>query len=67
MGSAFQNINAEILLEASGNITLNPGTTWNLSASTGKTTGQLTLEAGGNITLDARKQPARSPTQTIGR
>jgi filamentous hemagglutinin family protein len=52
VGSAFQNITASILLEASGNITLNSGTTWNLSASTGKTSGQVTLEAGGSITLD---------------
>jgi filamentous hemagglutinin family protein len=53
VGSAFQNINANILLQASGNITLNPGTTWDLSQSTGKTAGQLTLQAGGNITLGA--------------
>ncbi|MGO8697777.1 MAG: filamentous hemagglutinin N-terminal domain-containing protein [Limisphaerales bacterium] len=51
--SAFQNINANILLQASGNITLNSGTTWNLSTSTGKTTGQLTLQAGGDITLNS--------------
>ena len=50
--SAFQNINAAILLEATGNITLNGNTTWNLSASTGKTSGQLTLEAGGNVLLN---------------
>jgi hypothetical protein len=37
VGSAFKNINAGILLEASGDITLNQGTTWNLSTSTGKT------------------------------
>jgi len=54
VNTAFQNITAgQILLEASGNITLNPGTTWDLSQSTGKTTGQLTLEAGGDITLGA--------------
>lgn len=53
VGSAFENINAGILLEASGTITLNSGTTWNLSTSTGKTTGQLTLEAGGTITLNS--------------
>jgi filamentous hemagglutinin family protein len=52
VASAFQNINAGILLEASGTITLNSGTIWNLSTSTGKTTGQLTLEAGGTITLN---------------
>ncbi|HTR40631.1 MAG TPA: filamentous hemagglutinin N-terminal domain-containing protein [Pseudomonadales bacterium] len=38
-----------ILLQASGNITLNAGTSWDLSGSTGQQTGQLTLEAGGNI------------------
>jgi filamentous hemagglutinin family protein len=53
VGSAFKNIDASILLEASGTITLNTGTIWNLSASTGKTAGQLTLEAGGSITLDS--------------
>jgi filamentous hemagglutinin family protein len=52
VGSAFQNINAGIILEASGTITLNSGTTWDLSASTGKTSGQLILEAGGSITLN---------------
>ncbi len=51
VNTAFQNINANIQLEASGNITLSPGTTWNLSSSTGHTSGQLTLEAGGNIVL----------------
>ncbi len=40
-----------ILLQASGNITLNAGTTWDLSTSTGESSGQLTLEAGGNIIL----------------
>ncbi|HWY31601.1 MAG TPA: filamentous hemagglutinin N-terminal domain-containing protein [Candidatus Acidoferrum sp.] len=38
-----------ILLQASGNITLNASTTWNLSSSTGETTGQLTMQAGGDI------------------
>jgi filamentous hemagglutinin family protein len=52
VGSAFQNITASILLEASGTITLNSGIDWNLSLTTGKTTGQLTLEAGGSITLN---------------
>ncbi len=52
VASAFQNINAGILLQASGTITLNSGTIWNLSTSTGKSTGQLTLEAGGTITLN---------------
>jgi hypothetical protein len=38
-----------ILLQATGDISLNTGTTWNLSSSTGQTIGQLTLEAGGDI------------------
>ncbi len=40
---------SQILLQASGTITLNAGAAWNLSASSGLTSGQLTLEAGGNI------------------
>jgi filamentous hemagglutinin family protein len=57
IGSSTLNVNSSftglslITLQATGNITLNAGTTWNLSASTGETTGQLTLEAGGSITL----------------
>ena len=39
------------MLEASGNITLNGGTTWDLSSSTANGSGQLTLEAGGDITF----------------
>ncbi len=42
---------SQILLEATGNITLS--TPWNLSTSTGVKTGSLTLEAGGNITLSS--------------
>ncbi len=42
---------AQILLLASGTITLNANTAWNLSASSGQNSGQLTLEAGGDITL----------------
>jgi len=42
---------SQILLQASGNITLNANTAWNLSASSGQTSGQLTLEAGNNIIL----------------
>ena len=42
---------SDILLQSSGNIALNPGTSWNLSTSTGQSAGQLTLEAAGNITL----------------
>jgi filamentous hemagglutinin family protein len=50
---------AEILFQTSGNITLNSGTTWNLSANTGtfdsggnlipNPNGSLVMEAGGNI------------------
>jgi hypothetical protein len=40
-----------ILLQATGNITFNNSTAWNLSTSTGQTAGQLTLEAGGDITF----------------
>ncbi len=42
---------SEIILQATGNITLNANTAWNLSASTGISAGQLTLEAGGDITF----------------
>ena len=38
-------------LQASGNITINQSTTWNLSSSTGVSSGQLILQAGGNITF----------------
>ena len=50
VNSAFAGF-FQILLQASGNITLNAGTAWNLSSSTGESSGQLTLEAGGNITF----------------
>ncbi|MGA2871292.1 MAG: hypothetical protein ABSF34_19280, partial [Verrucomicrobiota bacterium] len=50
VNTAFAGFSS-ILLQASGNITLNSGTTWNLSNSTGESSGQLTLEAGGNITF----------------
>jgi filamentous hemagglutinin family protein len=65
VNTAFKNKNfSQILLQASGNIYVgngsfnssglftfaaNPGITWNLSASTGETGGQLTLEAGDSI------------------
>jgi filamentous hemagglutinin family protein len=59
VNTAFRNITAgQILLEASGDITLDPGTTWDLSQSTGKATGQLTLQAGGDITLGAENNPS---------
>jgi len=43
-----------ILLQATGNITVNANTTWNLSGSTGQTAGTLTMEAGGNIIFGSR-------------
>ncbi len=50
VNTAFLNKNfSNIKLQATGNITLNTSTTWNLSTSTGVTVGQLTLQAGGNI------------------
>ena len=48
VNTAFAGFSS-ILLQASGNITLNASTAWNLSGTTGNTTGQLTLEAGGDI------------------
>ena len=54
VNTAFANKNfSDIILQATGNITLNTSTTWNLSTSTGETTGQLTLEAGGNIIFNS--------------
>jgi filamentous hemagglutinin family protein len=50
VNSAFAGF-SQILLQASGSITLNAGTTWNLSSSTGVSVGQLMLEAGGDITF----------------
>jgi len=59
VNSAFENITSgQILLEASGNITLGGGTTWNLSQTTGETSGLLTLEAGGNIIIGASQNAA---------
>ena len=50
VNTAFKNKNfSQITLAAGGNITLAAGLAWNLSASTGETTGQLTLLAAGNI------------------
>jgi filamentous hemagglutinin family protein len=46
--SAFTGL-SQITLQAKNDITLADGTAWNLSASTGQSSGQLTLEAGGNI------------------
>lgn len=50
VNTAFLNKNfSNIKLQATGNITLNASTAWNLSASTGVTAGQLALQAGGDI------------------
>ncbi len=50
VNTAFLNKNfSNIKLQATGNITLNASTTWNLSDSTGVGSGQLTLQAGGNV------------------
>ena len=48
VNTAFAGFSS-IVLQASGTITLNAGTMWNLSTSTGNTSGQLTLEAGTDI------------------
>jgi filamentous hemagglutinin family protein len=45
-----------ILLQASGNISINANTIWNLSSSTGNSSGQLTLEAGGDIAFGGKSQ-----------
>lgn len=50
VNTAFANKNfSNIKLQATQNITLAAGTTWDLSASTGVSAGQLTLQAGGDI------------------
>lgn len=48
VNTAFAGFSS-ILLQVSGDITLNSGTSWNLSSSTGESSGLLTLEAGGDI------------------
>jgi filamentous hemagglutinin family protein len=56
-GKASANVdNGQISLAASEDITFANGASWNLSAISGQTSGQLTLEAGGNITLAALSQ-----------
>jgi len=55
VNTAFANFST-ILLQATGNITLNAGTAWNLSTSTAKQTGQLTLEAGGDIVFGSNSK-----------
>ena len=50
VNTAFLNKNfSTITLQATANITISAGTAWNLTASTGNSSGQLTLEAGGDI------------------
>jgi len=50
VNTAFKNKNfSQILLEASGNISLSSSLNWNLSSSTGKTSGRLVLLAAGDI------------------
>lgn len=54
VNTAFANKNfSNIKLQATQNITLNANTAWDLSASTGQTTGQLTLQAGGDIIFNS--------------
>jgi filamentous hemagglutinin family protein len=55
VNTAFAGFSA-IKLQASGDITVNAGTTWNLSGSTGQSSGQLTLQAGGDIVLNSGAQ-----------
>jgi filamentous hemagglutinin family protein len=72
VNSAFKNIAAgQILLQAQGDIYVgngavnnsgqfsfaaNPGITWNLSSSTGSSSGDLTLESGGDIIFGNKSQ-----------
>jgi filamentous hemagglutinin family protein len=50
VNTAFKNKNfSSIDLQATGNITISTGTTWDLSGSIGLTAGQLMLQAGGDI------------------
>ncbi len=53
---------SEIILQATANITLNAGTAWNLSTSTGNSSGHLTLEAGGNIIFSSTSSQVSSIT-----
>ncbi len=50
VNSAFAGF-SNIKLQASGNITLADGTSWDLSGSTGQAGGALILQAGGDITI----------------
>jgi filamentous hemagglutinin family protein len=57
VNSAFANKNFSLIkLQASGDITVASGTVWDLSASTGKTSGQMSLQAGGNIIVSDSAQ-----------
>ncbi|MDD5138774.1 MAG: filamentous hemagglutinin N-terminal domain-containing protein [Verrucomicrobiales bacterium] len=51
VNTAFAGFSS-IILQATGNITLDSGTVWDLSGSTGVNGGQLKLQAGGNIVLN---------------
>jgi len=54
VNTAFLNKNfSNIRLQATANITLAQGTVWNLSDSTGLTSGQVTLQAGGDIVFNS--------------
>ena len=54
VNTAFANKNfSNIKLQATGNITLAAGTAWDLSGSTGMSSGQLTLQAGGDIVFNS--------------
>jgi filamentous hemagglutinin family protein len=55
VNTAFAGFSS-IILQATGNITLNANTVWDLSGSTTMNQGQLTLEAGGNIVLGTGSQ-----------
>ena len=53
VGGAFANKNfSNIKLQATGDITVSDNTVWDLSASTGMGSGQLSLQAGGNIFMN---------------
>jgi filamentous hemagglutinin family protein len=55
VNTAFAGFSA-INLQATADITLGDGTGWNLSASTGQNSGQLTLQAGGDIVFGNNTQ-----------
>ena len=57
VNTAFKNKNfSSIDLQATGNITISAGTTWDLSGSSGLTAGQLTLQAGGDIVFGSKSK-----------